>query len=163
MKKLLIFVAVSLCCAPSYSQTQRQIDLVTNFFSNYGHDILQDAAHTMSICTSSSVEAYSGHIYYIKLNYKFGSTLFTCEYKLQLDAIGRFIKLNIYSCGDNGGHCFILCSLMLEDIVDDMTTTADRIRYEKYLGKRLEDMSCREYTMVKLFFKWSDTKYYTKY
>lgn len=160
MKIFCIAVTAIFLTLSSYSQTQKQADLVKSFFSGDGKYVLQDAAHPLSTCISTKVSEWPEHKYFITLNYRYNSKDFSCEYFLLLDNSGRFLSLRMQSCGDKDSKCFFACRFVN---FDDITTSKDRERYEKYLGKSLESMSCEQYALVKMYFLWVDQNYYDKY
>lgn len=160
MKTLISLLITFLVSATCFSQSPRQIDLVSSFFSSYGSKVIRDVAHPVSTCTSYKVDPYTGHLYIITNYYKFGSQLFSCKYKIQLDGTGRFLSFSIYQCGDKDGHCLGVCRFT---DFRETTTIPDISRYEKYLNTRLDNMTCEQYTLARLFFTWLDSGYYNKY
>lgn len=144
------------------AQNTRQNNLVYNYFNNYGGDILQDAAHPA--CTWSYVTVQPGYnyTYYLTVYYKqvLTSRTFSCEYRLKLSSIGKFISITSTRCGCSDCNCFGVCRWV---DFEDITSEYNRIRYERYVGKSLFWMSCEEYTNVSLYFDWEDRGYYTLY
>ncbi len=144
------------------AQTTGQVNLVTRFFNNSGGNMLQDATHPACTWSYADVKAYSGHTYYISMHYRqvLTSNEFVCRYKLRLNYLGQFLSLNIVECKCPDFNCFGICRVTT---LDDITTSSNRLRYEKYTGSRLENMSCEEYTNVKLYYQWYDLGYYSAY
>jgi hypothetical protein len=79
---------------------------------------------------------------------------------LQLSPAGKFKSLRAIACNCPNFNCFWVCN---DGDFEDITTYADRVRYEDYVGKSLEKMTCEEYVNVKLYYDWYDRKYYAAY
>jgi hypothetical protein len=162
MQKGIIVALFLLSFSSSFSQISSQKKLVEQYFSNSGGSILQDLAHPACTWSDATVKSFADHSYYITLHYTqvLTSEKFDCEYKLQLDFMGKFISLKKIECKCPDFNCFGLCRFA---DFPEITTAYDRARYEKYMGKSLNYMTCEEYTTVKLYFQWEDYGYYKKY
>jgi hypothetical protein len=162
MKKLICTIILAFSLQFTFAQTEAQKTLVNNFFNHSGGNALQDAAHPACTWSHAEIKSYGDHTYYITLHYTqvLTSKEFSCEYRIRLDALGRFISTAGTDCNSTNFPCFMVCRLA--DLTE-ITTADDRARYERYVGKNLENMTCEEYINVKLFFLWSDYGYYKKY
>lgn len=164
MKTITILMFFSLVYYNCYSQTERQKALAVNYFKYSGGNILNAFAHPTCSVYSASVETYSDHTYYVKIYYLYGSQnerSFACEYRIKLNSSGTILSLEKYSCGSPSVGCFGACNFFRE--LATTTTTEDKDRFEKYLHKSLNEFSCEDYCLARLFYKWIDLGYFKEY
>jgi hypothetical protein len=164
MKKVSLLSAVCLLWAFAYPQTEKQRKLTVDFFTYNGTTVINAFAHPTCTAYYSSIESYSGHTYYVKQYYKYGSEsigYFSCEYKIRLDYLGNFISFETYKCGSPDAVCFGACNFFRD--LAAITTSEDKDRYEKYLHKVLDEFTCEDYCHARLYYKWIDLGYFRMY
>jgi len=161
----LLVCIVQLFSTTTFSQTNLQSGLLTDFFQSRGKKVLQQWAHPLYpwFPGSTTISVGSGCVY-VTNYYKGRMVDFCCSYKISVDNVGHFTDLEVYSEGNKVTPCYYVCDKSKDGLVTMYETDSKtKERMETQLGKAINSFNCKDLCLYGLFYYWKKDGYYNRY